>query len=42
MTALSPDFRQTSGNGLLTTSGLLNGIFGEGDDLHVARWNPSR
>ena len=24
--------------GLLTTSGLLNGIFGEGDDLHVARW----
>jgi len=24
--------------GLLTTSGLLNGIFGEGPDLHVARW----
>jgi Uncharacterised methyltransferase family (DUF6094) len=24
--------------GLLTTSGLLNGIFGEGLDLHVARW----
>jgi hypothetical protein len=23
---------------LLTTSGLLNGIFGEGPDLHVARW----
>ena len=24
--------------GLLTTSGLLNGVFGEGEDLHVARW----
>ncbi len=24
--------------GLLTTSGLLNGIFGHGSDLHVARW----
>jgi hypothetical protein len=24
--------------GLLTTSGLLNGIFGEGDDRHVAFW----
>jgi hypothetical protein len=32
------DFCQKRGNGLLTTSGLLNGIFGEGDDLHVARW----
>jgi hypothetical protein len=31
-------FRQKRGNGLLTTSGLLNGIFGEGPDLHVARW----
>jgi hypothetical protein len=29
---------QKRGNGLLTTSGLLNGIFGDGDDLHVARW----
>ena len=24
--------------GLLTTAGLLNGIFGEGPNLHVARW----
>ena len=24
--------------GLLTTAGLLNGIFGEGPDIHVARW----
>jgi predicted RNA methylase len=24
--------------GLLTTSGLLNGVFGDGPDLHVARW----
>ena len=31
-------FRPKRGNGLLTTSGLLNGIFGEGPDLHVARW----
>jgi hypothetical protein len=30
--------RQRRGNGLLTTAGLLNGIFGEGPDLHVARW----
>ena len=34
----SADFRQKRGNGLLTTAGLLNGIFGEGPDLHVARW----
>ena len=33
-----PDLRQKRGNGLLTTAGLLNGIFGEGPDLHVARW----
>ena len=32
------DFRQKRGNGLLTTSGLLNGIFGEGPDRHVALW----
>jgi hypothetical protein len=31
-------FRQKGGNGLLTTSGLLNGIFGDGSNLHVARW----
>ena len=31
-------FRQKRGNGLLTTAGLLNGIFGEGPDIHVARW----
>ncbi len=24
--------------GLLTTSGLLNGVFGEGPHLHVAQW----
>ena len=29
---------QNAENGLLTTSGLLNGIFGDGPDLHVARW----
>ena len=31
-------FREKRENGLLTTAGLLNGIFGEGPDLHVARW----
>ena len=34
----NPNYRQKRRNGLLTTSGLLNGIFGEGADLHVARW----
>jgi hypothetical protein len=34
----SPVSCQKRGNGLLTTAGLLNGIFGEGPDLHVARW----
>jgi hypothetical protein len=34
----SPAVRQKRGNALLTTSGLINGIFGEGPDLHVARW----
>ena len=32
------NLRQKCGNGLLTTAGLLNGIFGEGPDIHVARW----
>ena len=32
------DFSQKRGNGLLTTSGLLNGIFGEGPDRRVALW----
>jgi hypothetical protein len=35
------DFRQKRGNGLLTTAGLLNGIFGEGPDIHVDRWESS-
>ena len=34
----NPNYRQKRGKGLLTTSGLLNGIFGHGSDLHVARW----
>ena len=24
--------------GLLCTAGLLNGVFGEGEDLHIAHW----
>jgi len=36
--SIEPIFRQRRGNGLLTTAGLLNGIFGEGPDIHVARW----
>jgi hypothetical protein len=29
---------QKRGNGILCTSGLLNGQFGEGKDTHVAYW----
>ena len=32
------DFHQKRGNGILCTSGLLNGQFGEGKDTHVAYW----
>lgn len=28
--------------GLLCTAGMLNGVFGEGDDRHIARWRPTR
>ena len=37
-----PDFRQKLGNGLLSTAGLLNGIFGSGDRLHVAAWKTKK
>jgi hypothetical protein len=36
------DFRQKRGNGLLSTAGLLNGIFGSGDRLHVAAWKTKK
>ena len=36
------DFRQKCGNGLLSTAGLLNGIFGSGDRLHVAAWKTKK
>jgi hypothetical protein len=35
-------FRQKRGNGLLSTAGLLNGIFGSGDRLHVAAWKTKK
>ena len=28
--------------GLLCTAGLLNGVFGEGDDRHIARWRSAK
>ena len=37
-----PVFRQKRGNGLLSTAGLLNGIFGSGDRLHVAAWKTKK
>ena len=33
---------QKRGNGLLSTAGLLNGIFGSGDRLHVAAWTTKK
>ena len=36
------DFSQKPGNGLLSTAGLLNGIFGAGDRLHVAAWKTKK
>jgi hypothetical protein len=40
--SMLPDFRQTGGNGLLSTAGLLNGVFGSGDRLHVAAWKTKK
>jgi hypothetical protein len=37
-----PVFRQKRRNGLLSTAGLLNGIFGSGDRLHVAAWKTKK
>jgi hypothetical protein len=37
-----PGFRQKRGNGLLATAGLLNGIFGSCDRLHVAAWKTKK
>ena len=33
---------QKRGNGLLSTAGLLNGVFGFGDRLHVAAWKTKK
>ena len=35
-------FRQKRGKGLLSTAGLLNGVFGSGDRLHVAAWKTKK
>ena len=34
----SPVFRQKRGKALCAVSGMLNGVFGSGKDLHVAAW----
>ena len=39
---VNPNFHQKRGNGLLSTAGLLNGIFGSGDRLHVAAWKTKK
>ncbi len=38
----NPNFQQKRGNGILCTSGLLNGQFGEGQDTHVAYWESGK
>ena len=38
----NPNYRQKRGNGLLSTAGLLNGIFGSGARLHVAAWKTKK
>ncbi len=40
--SVCPGFRQTGGKGILSCSGLLNGIFGTGDLRHVACWQTSK
>jgi hypothetical protein len=36
------DFRQKHGNGILSCSGLLNGVFGTGEARHVACWEAGK
>ena len=35
-------FHQTRGNGILSCSGLLNGVFGTGEARHVACWEAGK
>ena len=35
---MNPIFSQRHGNGLLACSGMLNGVFGEGEMRHIAHW----
>src|SRR3984893_6715342 len=35
-------FRQKRGNGILSCSGLLNGVFGTGEARHVACWETGK
>ena len=37
-----PSFRQKRGNGILSCSGLLNGVFGTGEARHVACWETGK
>jgi hypothetical protein len=36
------DLRQKRGNGILSCSGLLNGVFGTGEARHVACWETGK
>jgi hypothetical protein len=36
------DFRQKRGNGLVACSGLINGIFGSGEERHIAAWKSKK
>ena len=37
-----PFFRQKRGNGLVACSGLINGIFGSGEERHIAAWKSKK
>jgi hypothetical protein len=37
-----PGFRQKRGNGLVACSGLINGIFGSGEERHIAAWKSKK
>ncbi len=39
---IEPIFRQRRGNGLVACSGLINGIFGSGEERHIAAWKSKK
>ena len=38
----NPNYRQKRGNGLVACSGLINGIFGSGEERHIAAWKSKK